>query len=911
MSDRRGTPTLPLSDSLRERGRGELTIEPEPASEVSVRQGPFETEPAAPGAVSTHLVPGPGGAVHAGHDGGNPGGRRRLDDGSPSHFRALLPERYEDLGCLATGGFGEVWRVRDRVLHRVLAMKVLRGSYVLSQHMRARFLTEARMTAQLQHPGIVAVHDQGELSDGRLWFTMKEVRGRTLRAVIDEIHGAARADGFFEAPSGWTFRRLVDAFARITQAVAFAHSRGVMHRDLKPDNLMVGEFGEVLVMDWGLARRVDHDLDDSLAGLVSIDLPPTPEGPPADPAIFDSEDSDLILPPELTRHGDVVGTPAYMPPEQALGQREKHGRHSDVYALGAILYHLLSGSPPYSGSSRGVLRQVKAGPPPRLVDVLRGRPAVPEELVAICERAMRREIPERYLDAEPLSRELTAFLEGARRREQALGVLDQARAMDPEIAALRGLALQRRGEAQTLLAEVKPFDAIEKKRGGWALEDEAATLGRKAALRETEWLQTVHGALILHPELPEAHALLADHYRERLLAAELAHRDEDAARFEAQLRAHDRGRHAAFLRGEGALSLTTAPPGAEVHLERFEPRDRRLVPTSLGLLGRTPLHAVPLQSGSYRLRLRAPGRAEVLYPVLIERGAHWDGRAPGEAEPRPVLLPPEHELGPDDCYVPAGFCWTGGDPDAGDSLPLRRVWIDAFIVRRFPVTNREYVAFLNELVALGREAEALAACPRSQLGMADEVGERLAFGRDGGRFVLIDDELGRPLDPSWPVVLVDWYGAHAYAAWLAATSGLGWRLSHELEREKAARGVDGRLCPWGDHLDATFACTVESRNAQPVRASVQSYPLDESPYGVRGLGGNSRDWCGNPWRRPGPVVRDDRLLLEAAALDDPGFRAVRGGAWSSTLSMTRSAGRFGSTPGLRRGSVGLRVVRSR
>src|SRR6185503_904363 len=108
---------------------------------------------------------------------------------------------------------------------------------------------------QLQHPGIVAIHDRGVLEDGRLWFTMREVRGRTLGEVIDEVHAASRPQGFREAPSGWTFRRLVDAFARIAQAVAYAHRRGVVHRDLKPDNLMVGEFGEVLVMDWGLARR--------------------------------------------------------------------------------------------------------------------------------------------------------------------------------------------------------------------------------------------------------------------------------------------------------------------------------------------------------------------------------------------------------------------------------------------------------------------------------------------------------------------------------------------------------------------------------------------------------------------------------------------------------------------------------
>ena len=277
---------------------------------------------------------------------------------------------------------------------------------------------------------------------------------------------------------------------------------------------------------------------------------------------------------------------------------------------------------------------------------------------------MRREMSERYPGAAPLSQDIVAFLEGARRREQALGVVEQARAIEPELAALRARAAQAREEAQALLAEVQPYDPVEKKRAGWALEDEAAALGRVTALRETEWLQTVHGALIVHPELPEAHALLADHYRERLSAAELTHQDEDAARFEAQLRAHDRGRHAAFLRGEGALSLVTDPPGAEVRLERFELHDRRLVPVDAGVLGTTPLHAVPLQRGSYRLRIRAPGRAEVLYPVLIERGGHWEGRAPEDSEPFPIALPTEGELGPDDCYVPPGWCLTGGDREA-------------------------------------------------------------------------------------------------------------------------------------------------------------------------------------------------------------------------------------------------------
>jgi serine/threonine-protein kinase len=159
------------------------------------------------------------------------------------------------------------------------------------------------------------------------------------------------------------------------------------------------------------------------------------------------------------------------------------------------------------------------------------------------------------------------------------------------------------------------------------------------------------------------------------------------------------------------------------------------------------------------------------------------------------------------------------------------------------------------------------------------------------------------------VVLVEWRAAIAYARWLAARTGLPWRLPDELEREKAARGSDGRRCPWGDHLDATFACVAESHTAEPARASVHAYPLDESPYGVRGLAGNVRDWCGNVWLESGPLVAEGRLRVEEAAPDDPGHRALRGGAWASTLAYSRSATRFGNRPAMVRAVLGFRVTR--
>ncbi|HLM73377.1 MAG TPA: bifunctional serine/threonine-protein kinase/formylglycine-generating enzyme family protein [Polyangiaceae bacterium] len=800
-----------------------------------------------------------------------------------------LPDRYEDMGRIASGSFGEVRRVWDRLLARASAVKILWLEHADDERKRERFLAEAEITAGLSHPGIVAVHDRGELADGRPWYAMQEVRGRTLEEAFADLHAGKTPEGFSHSQGPAAFRRAVDRLARAAQAVAHAHRHGIVHRDLKPANIMVGDLGEVLVMDWGLARRL---------------------GDPAEPPSRSQPSGDR--PPDRTRDGDVLGTPAYMPPEQARGQRSLHGPQSDVYALGAILYHLLTGSPPYKNLGLAPFRAILAGPPEPIMEVARGGPEPPPPLVALCERAMAAAVEARHPNAGAFCEELLAWLDGALRREQAKIALDAAQAQVPLIAALRDRAAALRAEADALLGGARPFDALEKKEPGWAREDEARVLEVEVALRETAWLEAVHGALSVDPELPEAHAALADHYRELLRQAELAHRPVDAARFEARLRAHDRGRYASVLRGEGTLTLISDPAGASVRLERFVERARRLVPEPAGDLGATPFDRIALPHGSYRLRLSSPGRAEVLVPVLIERGGSWDGAPPGEDSPRPIAMPREGELGPNEVYVPAGWTWIGGDPRAGDSLPGRRVWIEGFVIGRFPVTNAEYIAFLNDLLDQRREAEALAVCPRAQLGMD---GERLAFARDERGHFSIDtgndislDHLGRAQLADAPVTLIDWHGASAYAAWLSARTGKPWRLPNELEREKAARGVDRRLCPAGNHLDARFMRVLESVERNPAIVSVFEDPLDESPYGARGLGGNTRDYCENAWRRDGPRIEGDRLVREIAQGDE--VRAARGGAWSSSIEYSRSATRFGNPPSIRRLTTGARVARS-
>ena len=841
-------------------------------------------------------------------------------------------ERYEDLGPLGEGAMGEVRRVRDRDLNRTMAMKVIRADLMKHPSVLARFIAEAQCSAQLQHPGIVPVHELGRTPDGRVYFTMREVRGRTFGDIIAEVHAASPKSEWHAAATGWTFRRLVDAFVKVCEAVGYAHAKGVVHRDLKPENVMVGDFGEVLVVDWGLAKV--RGVRDRAAEAGDLDVVVT----------------DRSAGGGSTRVGVVAGTPAYMPPEQARGEVDRIDARSDVYALGAMLYEILSGRPPYEGSSgQAVLRQVLAGPPEppgrlggggRDTFLFGGGfdgeaelsgtfsspgpkgPPLPDELVVACRRAMSREPGARHGDAADLAAEATSWLEGARRREQALEVVAQAAATGPEIAALQARVVGLRAEAAVLLADVQPWEPEERKAPGWSKEDEAVRLERQAEGLVLAARQRLNGVLQIDPGTPEAHAALAQRHAAAHVLAEGARDDRAAAREEALLAAHVaalpeghdvRGRCAAYLTGTGALTLLTDPTGAKVDLYSYELKNRRLVPVFDRSLGTTPLRAMPLAMGSYLCVLRHPDRAEVRYPVSIGRGEHWDGVAPGEAEARPVVLLRTSDLGLDDCYVPAGWFWSGGDPDVADGLPRRRLWSEGLVVRRFPVTNREYLAFLNDLVEQGREDEALLWVPRERAGALGELGVA-SYGRDeSGRFALVVDAEGDAWLPDWPVINVDFSCAVTFARWAAERERSPWRLPGELEWEKAARGVDGRFFPWGDVLDGSWCCWRDSHARRPLPAVVHSFPVDESAYGVRGIGGNVEDWCADLYRREGPDCPAGRVVVPSVGEVDmapSSRRARRGGNWLGPARNARCSSRHGYEPANRNANLGFRLARS-
>jgi serine/threonine protein kinase len=293
-------------------------------------------------------------------------------------------ERYTLSRLHAQGGIGQVWLARDASLGREVALKELRPERVGSPVVWARFLQEAQITGQLEHPGIVPVYELSRRPDDRQpFYTMRFVRGRTLSAAIQGYHEKRRAGEAGPLDQ----QALLQAFVAVCNAVAYAHSRGVVHRDLKGQNVVLGDFGEVMVLDWGLAKVLAR-----------------PEaGDTAPPVALDPETEH-----EATLQGQVLGTPAYMAPEQADGRLDLIDPRTDVYGLGAILYELLAGRPPFSGAStQEVLRKVREEEPERPRRVLAG---VPAPLEAVCLKALAKRREDRYATAGALAEDVRRFL---------------------------------------------------------------------------------------------------------------------------------------------------------------------------------------------------------------------------------------------------------------------------------------------------------------------------------------------------------------------------------------------------------------------------------------------------------------------------------------------------------------------
>jgi serine/threonine-protein kinase len=498
---------------------------------------------------------------------------------------------------------------------------------------------------------------------------------------------------------------------------------------------------------------------------------------------------------------------------------------------------------------------------------------IPDELSKICMKALATKADERFQSVTELAEAVQSFLEGTKRRKEA------ARHLEHALDVWQSYIELGRTREELLHMEKRFADAAD----SWApLSERRELLDVRDTLDDLELRRTrVFGefigvcekALAYLPDHAGARAALAGAYWEKLREAEDRRDASEIAYNQERVSAFDDGTYRVLLEGRGAVSLRTDPPGAEVVCERFEKRGLVYPLVDRKVLGTTPLDQVPLEMGSYLLTIRHPSAVETRYPIRIDRAQHWDWGS------FPVRLLGREQIGEGFVYVPAGPFLYGGDADAPGSGPSSEVWLDGFLIAELPVTVEEYIAFLNALHQ-NDPAEAWRRCPRSESSLSSTEGQYFKRPRRGGRYVLPEvGPDGVEWDPRWPVFGVSWHDAVAYTEWASMRDGVRYRLPREQEREKAARGVDGRFYPWGDRFDRTLCKMGDSRRGPARPEPVGAFPSDVSVYGVRDVAGSMRDWC-------------DDLEFDG----DSTSRPVRGGSWNYDPRFCRAACRLGRPP---------------
>ena len=473
--------------------------------------------------------------------------------------------RYRLDGEIARGGMGAIFKGRDTDLGRDLAIKVLLDSHKEKPEVLQRFIEEAQISGQLQHPGIAPIYELGQFKDKRPFFAMKLVKGETLSKLLSDREDAADSRGKF-----------IGIFEQICQTMGYAHSRRVIHRDLKPANIMVGAFGEVQVMDWGLAKVLqtggvaDEKRSKMLQQGTSIIRTLRSGDGDVGSGLPDFGSSSVGSTGSQTQMGSVMGTPAYMPPEQALGEIDNMDERADVFGLGAILCEILTGKPPYvADTGMEVYRMASRG---KLDDALSRLDAcgADADLIALTKECLELEPVDRPRDAGVLAERMTGYLQSVQQKLREAEVERAAEAARAEAESARATAeIKRRRTSLALAASLLLLVALGS--GGWLY------LERREANRQTADAnaQRTHAAeMQTIAEQRDAQRKTAEQAKAMALTAQQqAERDRNAAQD-----AEETGRQLLYATDMQLAPLVWADDEATVpqYLDRLERHDPKI-----------------------------------------------------------------------------------------------------------------------------------------------------------------------------------------------------------------------------------------------------------------------------------------------------------------------------------------------